>query len=202
MIMGLFIDLAIARGRIIKLLVIASLVIICSCSQDHPRVLVIGDSLSFHLAIALQDMGHEVVNQAIPGATTESWKGELSHALASRPNIVFIMLGVNDIYGQKRTAHNTLLNYLSILQQIEKDPRVKIYVQTTLPIDLGDAWASAEIVELNDGLKACAYGYYVVDTYSLFACNNALCKDLTVDGVHLTDQGYKRWAKKVARLLN
>jgi lysophospholipase L1-like esterase len=77
-----------------------------------------------------------------------------------------------------------------------KSPETKIYVQTVLPTRR--EYLKEDVLSVNKIIKKNeAKGYYnVIDLYSQFVDSNGdLIKELTVDGVHLSDKGYQKWVE-------
>ena len=119
------------------------------------------------------------------------------------------MIGVNDI------SHD--LSTDSIVQMIEKNvtriqresPETKLYLQSLLPIDESFnrykklTNKTYQIPEINDRLKALAKEKKIdfIDLYPLFTekGTNVLRKELTYDGLHLKEEGYKIWVYAIKK---
>jgi lysophospholipase L1-like esterase len=82
-------------------------------------------------------------------------------------------------------------------------PADKIVVQSILPVTM---WVPRELIEhLNDNLKKMAgdFSMHYLDLYPLFltpkGVADASC--LQEDGIHLTQEGYRRWSDAIERFL-
>jgi lysophospholipase L1-like esterase len=77
-----------------------------------------------------------------------------------------------------------------------------VYVQTILPT--ANQNLVTKIKAVNDKLKRTASltTYSLIDLHSFFADDNDLIKTaLTIDGVHLTEEGYNVWVSVVKKYL-
>jgi lysophospholipase L1-like esterase len=139
-------------------------------------------------------MFKDVVNKgAVSNTTAKILKG-LGPVLAQKPEKIFILEGINELYSPNASI---LARYREILLRINKgSPQTMIFVQSVLPVLNRPDLSNAKITDLNTGLRAlcsemqhCVY----IDLYSHFAVNGALNESLTTDGVHLRPDGYKLW---------
>jgi len=143
-----------------------------------------------------------VKNRGISGDVTEGVLARICEIYYSKPTSVFILIGINDIFRSKKTEF-TVANIIEITRVIHKySPDTKIYVQTILPTS--NPSIVAKIKEINDMLfiKQQSENYSIIDLHALFANeNDILKKEYTVDGVHLTEEGYRVWVNKVKKFI-
>lgn len=148
-------------------------------------------------------------NRGIAGDVSDGVLKRLDEIVYFKPKAVFILIGINDLFNKHHEKDTRDLKYdkivpstafigkniLKIAQKIHhKSPETKIYVRTVLPTRRD--FLKQDIVDLNAIIKKNeTKGYYqVLDLYSEFVDSNGdLPKDLTVDGVHLSDKGYEKW---------
>lgn len=148
-------------------------------------------------------------NRGIAGDVSDGVLKRLNEIVYFKPKAVFIMIGINDLFNMHHTEEARKLlydkiipstdyiggNILKIAKQIhKKSPDTKIYVRTVLPTSR--EFLKNDIVDLNKLIKKNeAKGYYkVIDLYSQFVDENGgMIKDLSIDGVHLSDKGYEKW---------
>lgn len=148
-------------------------------------------------------------NRGIAGDLSSGVLKRLNEIIYFKPKAVFILIGINDLFNKHHKEDNSKLKYdkivpstafvvnniLKIAKRIhDKSPDTKIYVRTVLPTRRD--FLKQDIVDLNAVIKKNeAKGYYkVLDLYSEFVDSNGdLPKELTVDGVHLSDKGYEKW---------
>ncbi len=120
------------------------------------------------------------------------------------PKMVFIMGGIN---GLKDFNINEQVNiYEDIIKKtIDTVPYAKIYVQSTLPLGKNaDARCSNNtIIKFNLRLEDLCKKYNInyVDLHSMYFQDGYLKSELTKDGVHLTEDGYKSWVEKLRKLI-
>lgn len=150
-------------------------------------------------------------NRGIAGDVTDGVLKRLDEIVYFKPKAVFILIGVNDLFNihheesARKFKYDKIVpstdyigkNILKIAKLIHhKSPETKIYVRTVLPTRR--EYLKEDILNLNKKIqKDEAKGYYkVIDLYSQFVnANGDLIKDLTVDGVHLSDKGYEKWVE-------
>jgi hexosaminidase len=100
-----------------------------------------------------------------------------------------------------------LSNYRIILQRIKSEtPRTKVYVQSVMPVNPVTGGnkrlegKTPEIIELNNRLKTLAseFGYKFIDLFTPLADdNNLLPKKYSLDGLHLSYEGYRVWVETI-----
>ncbi|EHJ49049.1 lipolytic protein G-D-S-L family [Solidesulfovibrio carbinoliphilus subsp. oakridgensis] len=136
----------------------------------------------------------DVVNKATVSNTTSKILKGLGPVVALKPEKVFILEGVNELWSANASI---LTRYREILRRIHQgSPKTLIFVQSVLPVVNRPDLSNEKITELNAGLKAlCAevQNCIYIDLFSHFAVNGALNESLTTDGVHLRPDGYKLW---------
>lgn len=136
----------------------------------------------------------DVVNKAAVSNTTSKILKGLDPVVRMKPEKVFILEGINELYSSNESI---LARYREILRRISQgSPKTMIFVQSVLPVCNRPDLPNTKITELNAGLKAlcaenknCVY----IDLHSHFVENGELRKQLTTDGVHLRPDGYKLW---------
>lgn len=155
----------------------------------------VGDSLSLWFPSARLPQGQLWLNQGISGDTTSGILRRLPAFAQTRPDTIYVMAGINDL---RRGASNqtVLSNLQQIVRQLRQThPQAQIVVQSILPTRFA-AIPSSRIKLLNQGIAAIASreGGYYLDLYSHFTdANDHLRRDLTTDGLHLSQQGYQVW---------
>ncbi|OLN24494.1 Beta-lactamase (Cephalosporinase) [Desulfovibrio sp. DV] len=148
-------------------------------------------------------MFKDVVNKAAVSNTTAKILKSLGPVVGQKPEKVFILEGINELYSPNAAI---LARYREILLRINKgSPKTMIFVQSVLPVVNRPDLSNEKIIELNSGLKAlcaemqnCVY----IDLFSHFAVNGALNESLTTDGVHLRPDGYKLWQALIEKYVS
>jgi len=147
-----------------------------------------------------------IKNRGITGDITEGVLYRLNEVTESKPLMVFIMIGINDL-SQNISLTQILYNYENIIKSIKSaSPKTRIYVQTVLPINpefkryKSVRGKTPQIMELNNDLKTLAQIHRVefIDLFSVFTDGmNHLDKKYTPDGLHLNGQGYLLWKSTI-----
>ncbi|MFB6319709.1 GDSL-type esterase/lipase family protein [Saccharicrinis sp. FJH54] len=149
-------------------------------------------------------------NRGISGDVTDGVLKRLDEVIYYKPEAVFILIGINDLFSIHHDADNrhqlvydkivpsdkyVARNILRIAKEIRhKSPGTKVFVQTLLPTRRD--YLKEDILFVNKWIKKNeSKGFYkVIDLYSHFVDENGdLKKELTIDGVHLSASGYEKW---------
>lgn len=167
-----------------------------------PKILFIGDSL-----IAYYDwQGHfpafSCVNLGLPGETVAGCRGQVPDILRRHPNadLIVLMIGTNNLV---MSQFGFLVEYEQLLADLHGGyPQAIIAVCSLLPFEL--PWLAPSAIErLNDLLKELAnkdWGVYLDICESFQAGESRSC--FVEDGVHLSEEGYRRWSAVLADRLN
>lgn len=144
----------------------------------------------------------QICNRGISGALSDEIRDNIGPFVACKPSKVFLMVGTNDL-GSGRTPQQVALNVAAILDTIRlRSPETQIFIQSILPSTVGCRTLEAE-QEANLLLRHIAdtaQTVYIDLWDSLFG----ICQGdtaLSLDGLHLTAQGYQHWCRIVAHHL-
>ena len=173
------------------------------------QIVFIGDSITdlYHLDDYYQDLSLRTYNRGIGGDVTGMLLKRIQVSLYDlEPTKVVLMIGINDINGGVST--DTILeNYDNILKGIKtKLPSAKVYTMSILPINSDlpsyvDVNKSTErILAINEEIKTMAtnYSYKYMDLFSLVKDDsNHLKKEYSLDGIHLSEQGFVTWTNLI-----
>lgn len=144
-----------------------------------------------------------IINRGISGDNSYGVVARLDEVVSSRPDKIFLLIGINDLK-RGTPANYILLNYKKIIQKvITSSPHTMLYLQSVLPVSeskLASFYSKItndKIRVLNDSLRRIARKYKVpfVDLYNdVFIDKKGQMKqDLTTDGLHLQPAGYLLW---------
>ena len=144
----------------------------------------------------------KVKNRGISGDNTFGVLARLDEVISSKPQKVFIMIGINDI--ARDTPDSIIIaNYKKIIYHIKiQTPATKIFVQSILPTNnqftefKRHQNKTEHIVIVNTAMKSyCSNNNIVyIDLYSEFIDDeNNLAKKYTNDGLHLNGFAYMKW---------
>lgn len=137
-----------------------------------------------------------VLNRGIDSDVTEGVYNRLDTIIDKQPSQIYLMIGINDIR-QKIDSAVTLDYYAKILDKLTTSlPSCTIYVQSILPVSSSTGIDNNQVADLNEHIKALATAQNLqyIDLFSLFIDeNNDLPACYSIDGVHMTGDGYAVW---------
>jgi lysophospholipase L1-like esterase len=169
------------------------------------KILLTGDSItaSFDTRRLLPEF--KITNKGISGNHSAHLLKRLERDLLdSKPDIIFILIGTNDI-AQGFTDKEILSNISSILEITAKYVKVKnIFINSILPTRNNGPRPNKRITELNKRIKIIADELKVnyLDLHSSFVDETDQLKaDLTDDGLHLNKKAYLMWTGFMKNLL-
>lgn len=147
--------------------------------------------------------GKIIQNRGIGGDNTFGILARLEQIVKSKPEKVFLLIGVNDI-ARGFPLDTILSNYQKIVKGIVNgSPTTKIYIQSVLPMN--DDLLKTERYKLKaDTIKkynsalfqlAKTYKSTYVNIHDIFLdTKGTLNKDYTDDGIHINPKAYALWA--------
>ncbi len=150
-----------------------------------------------------------VRNRGIIGDEVMGVYDRLHQILPGRPAKLFLLIGVNDI-SHDLTADSIVSLICMTVDRIQKEsPDTKLYLQSLLPINESFGrykrltGKTAMIPEINRQLEALAKEKRIsfINLFPLFTekGTDTLRADLTNDGLHLKEEGYKIWVKAIKK---
>lgn len=179
---------------------------IASQKPENLTVL-IGDSLSLWFPQEMLPQGQTWLNQGISGETSAGLLKRLYLLDRTKPKVIFVMIGINDLIGGARNE-TILANQRLIVRNLRQNyPQAEIVLQSILPHSAGSVtWEGRELLMsipnsriqyLNQRSQEMALkeGVIFLDLYPLFANTEGdLRAELSTDGLHLSEQGYVVWS--------
>ena len=156
----------------------------------------------------------KVRNRGIGGDTTDGVLARLGEIIDSEPSAVFLLIGINDLYNnsiQEPSVNYIANNIIEIAKKIKTNSNdSKVFIQTLLPISIKKSTKDYElynhsigtineIIVENQQKKL----YSIIDLYALFLNSEGqLREDLTYDGLHLNEEGYKVWSNFIKPIID
>lgn len=171
------------------------------------------ESYPYQVAQKIADGKSNIIlrDRAYPGAKTgDLIKNFLNTAINDQPDIVTLLIGVNDIHGNISKAEFTK-NYAEILERLKTETKAKIFA-VSIP-DIGTDWLLLppfnwyfryETIEYNKIIKKLAEANDIkyIDLYTPI---KSMVNDTTmysVDLFHPSAKGYKLWAEIIYADIN
>lgn len=151
----------------------------------------------------------KIKNRGIMGDSTEGVLNRLKQITQSKPQKIFIMIGINDLLNNIETT-KILDNYQKIITTIRNDsPKTKIYIQSVLPLNFELDKSkrpinNQNISDFNNSLKNLTDNstIFYIDLFPAFLdSSNQLNKQYTLDGIHLNGSGYLLWKNQVSKYI-
>lgn len=183
--------------------------------MDEPAIgskdiVMLGNSLTENGGDWAARLGNKHVrNRGIIGDEVMGVYDRLHQILPGQPAKLFLLIGVNDV-SHDLTADSIAGMIRMTVERIRKEsPDTRLYLQSLLPINESFgrykrlAGKTNMIPEINKQLEALAKekGLTYINLFPLFTekGSNVLRADLTTDGLHLKEEGYKIWAKALRK---
>ena len=183
--------------------------------MDEPAIgnkdiVMLGNSLTENGGDWAARLGNKNVrNRGIIGDEVMGVYDRLHQILPGHPAKLFLLIGVNDVSHDLTT--DTIVGMIRVtVERIQKEsPDTKLYLQSLLPINESFgrykrlAGKTNMIPEINKQLEELAKekGLTYINLFPLFTekGSNVLRAELTTDGLHLKEEGYKIWVKAIRK---
>ncbi len=183
--------------------------------MDEPAIgnkdiVMLGNSLTENVGDWAARLGNKNVrNRGIIGDEVMGVYDRLHQILPGHPAKLFLLIGVNDVSHDLTT--DTIVGMIRVtVERIRKEsPDTKLYLQSLLPINESFgrykrlAGKTSMIPEINKQLEELAKekGLTYINLFPLFTekGSNVLRAELTTDGLHLKEEGYKIWVKAIRK---
>ncbi len=173
------------------------------------EVVMVGDSLTQGVIWAEAFNGIAIANRGVGGDTATDIVARMDSILSTRPEVAFIMVGLNDV-NLGLSTDEVLDDYTKIVDALQR-AGVEVIVQSTIECSADLCGSTLEgIRELNGKLVVLADNRKLVyvDLNRALADEGGLKPAYTYDGIHLTGEGYQAWVdvlsntmrEKVAKL--
>tara|TARA_B100000212_G_scaffold230798_1_gene175428 strand:+ start:126 stop:830 length:705 start_codon:yes stop_codon:yes gene_type:complete len=167
--------------------------------------------------------GNNIVNRGISGDHTDGVLARLEEIIHYKPQAVFLLIGVNDLFEDNRSRPERTPEYVAnnifLISDIinKKSPNTKIFTQTIIPINNNQYLTekpnieflhvdyspsiNEQINEVNKILKS-NLSLNIIDLHSTFLNEDLqLNPKFSTDGVHLNDLGYQNWIDIINQIL-
>ena len=172
------------------------------------EIIFLGDSITDRCEWSELFSSPFIKNRGLSGDKTDGILDRLTEVTESKPDKIFIMIGVNDLR-HNVSIEEIIENYKRILLKIKLDsPQTKIYIQSILPVNelVGQPkTTSEEIAKLNAKIEILADQFdisYLNIFSSLVDDFGRLDKKYTEDGLHINGEGYSVWKTLIEYSVN
>lgn len=171
--------------------------------QGNNRLsIMLGDSLSLWFPINQLPSQKLWLNQGISGDTSTGVLRRISAFSSTKPEIIYIMAGINDL--RKGTSDKVILdNHRQMIRSLKRThPNSYIIIQSILPTRLPTI-PNTRIRTINNQLANIAKqeGVNYIELHKWFTdFQGNLREDLTTDGLHLSLEGYQVWLAAIQQI--
>ena len=169
-------------------------------------IILLGDSLTDEGEWAELLENPNIKKRGISGDTTNRILHRLNEIVDSKPEKIFLMVGINDLINDGKSVEQILELYKNILTDFRnKIPNTEVFVQSVLPVNnkVTRHWQNNNnILKLNSYLRDLTkeFTYQYIDVFSdLLNSQNQLDAQYTFDGLHLNGQGYLVWKEVIKK---
>ena len=136
-------------------------------------------------------------NRGIAGDTTDGILARLNEITFYKPEKVFLLIGINDLFHNLDAVGKIHENILNIVAEIStKSPNTQIFVQTVLPTTTDNL--IPKIKDLNVALNDSSFEkpFTFINLHQRFVLlDGKMNMDFSTDGVHLNEKGYEIWSE-------
>lgn len=146
--------------------------------------------------------GLTVLNRGIDSDRSLGVLKRLDHIISLKPSKIFLMIGINDI-NDGRDIDHILGNYESIILRIQSElPHTKLYIQSVLPVNnsvYNHKINNDHVKNVNSRLADLTAKHDVtfINIYPHVLKDNEFDEKYTVDGCHLSGEGYLAWVNLI-----
>ncbi len=172
---------------------------------DSTKIVMLGNSLTENAGDWNKWLETDnVLNRGISGDDARGMLYRLDQILPKKPKAVFLMCGINDL-SHNLSPQQVFVKVKEVIDSIQHEaPHIPLYVQSLLPFNESfGRWRTLagrtdDVPLVNQLLQEYCddQGITFIPLFRHFtiAGTNVLMPSLTVDGLHLSKEGYKRWA--------
>lgn len=177
----------------------------------------LGDSITDWYDLDKYFEGLPVVNSGVSGYSTNNILNNMNKMVYQyNPSKVFILIGINDL--ELKVDNDVVVNNIrKIVQGIKKNRRyAKIYVESIYPINNSDDdkiegsiingnRKNSDIIDINNKLVKLTEeeGATYIDLHKELVDDGGLLKiEYTVDGLHLSSEGYEKVTEVLRKYIN
>ncbi len=172
------------------------------------EIIFLGDSITDRCEWFELFSNPAIRNRGLSGDKTSGVLDRLTEVTESKPDKIFIMIGVNDLRHDIQIDTITT-NYRKIVKRIlSESPKTKVYLQSCLPVNNKIGTPKTEnlrIDNLNDKIKTLSEEYNVpyIDINShMLNAKQRLDAKYSEDGLHINGAGYLVWKSIIEEYVN
>ena len=158
------------------------------------NIVMLGDSITQN--IVWNDLlgRSDVANRGVGGNTTKDILNRLDQIYIPKPQLCFIMAGINDLT-RRKSVDETFRNIEKIIECLKQHHIIPIIQSTLFTQNFDDA--NIKVFRLDQLLKTYSIENSIeyLDINAILSNDHKLIAQYSKDGVHLNDRGYQWWGK-------
>lgn len=147
-------------------------------------------------------------NFGIGGDATQNllWRLDNGCIGALRPRVVVVLIGVNNLGREQHTPEETVRGIRAVVGRLRMGfPAAKIVLFAIFPADAAPGTPFRRAISDTNRLIAPLHDGQSVFFHDIGACflerDGTLTSEVSPDSLHLSEEGYRRWADKLAPLV-
>lgn len=166
-------------------------------AEPADAVAFLGDSITWQCDWDTMFNGVKSFNGGLQGDTAAGMLTRLDEIEKLNPRKIFLMIGINDL-SKGAAPKDIAASYRALLERLAK-LEAEVYVESVLPVNMeiirqhgSYTVDNRDVQTLNAYIEGLAdeFGVTYVDVYSPFLDQGVLCPTYTIDGLHLSEEGY------------
>lgn len=177
-----------------------------NANPSSGRDILVGDSITEGQDNYRNYFPEGIVNRGISGDTTCGVLNRLESLLLEKPRRVFLLIGTNNLGNGNNALRRRIVSDILVIAKKLKDKGVGVVVQSILPavfdVPLASKLDKAEIIKINEELADLSKqgNFSFLDLHHDFVDDNGqLRAELSLDGLHINEYGYKLWGSILAK---
>ncbi len=167
------------------------------------EIIFLGDSITDRCEWAELFQNVNVKNRGLSGDRTSGLLDRLDEVIESKPDKIFVMIGVNDLRHDV-PLYTIVGNYRNLVKRILLgSPGTRVIVQSVLPVNniIGKPKTTCEkVLKLNEEISKIAadFGLVYIDLNKSFVDEKGMLDNkYSEDGLHINGEGYLLWASLI-----
>ncbi len=159
------------------------------------KIIMLGNSITAECEWAELMQNPDIINRGVIADGTGDILDRLDPIIESKPNKVFLLIGVNDLMFLPLSKIQDFYEKI-VFRLVTETPTTQLYLESILPIhnDLRrNGMKNEDIDTLNQAIEQLAkkYGATFIDLNSKFKnSDGSLRSEFSLDGIHLNGEGY------------
>jgi lysophospholipase L1-like esterase len=169
--------------------------------SSHADLVMLGDSLT-EVGQWSELLPGKVANRGISGDTSKGVLSRLGQVLELHPTVVCLLIGTNDLL-LGREVDEISQTVSAVIYSLQAHGISVVLTSVPFVAESFPIRINGEVLRLNNILQRLAVSQRTafVDLNALTAENGQLAREDTIEGLHLSNEAYKKWAAALRPVL-